>query len=64
MSTEIINAILACVTHDREKVSYGMAPIFYTSDKEESERVAFYIAKVTTGMVHYLENDVYIVIKH
>ncbi|MDK2810242.1 MAG: hypothetical protein PWR27_951 [Petroclostridium sp.] len=64
MSTEIKNIITAIVTHDREKVQSGFAPIFYSTSETESEKLALYLAKITQGMVHNLENGVYLIVKH
>lgn len=49
---------------DREKVSAGGAPIFYAADKEEQEKVAVTLARITEGVIHDLENGVFILVKH
>ncbi|MDK2800670.1 MAG: hypothetical protein PWP27_715 [Clostridiales bacterium] len=64
MNIQLENTITAIVTHDREKVQSGFAPIFYSNNEEESEKLALFIAKITLGMVHNLENGVYVVVKH
>jgi hypothetical protein len=64
METEFLNVIVAVITHNNGKVTGGMAPIFHTLNKKESEDMAFDIAKVTDGMVHSLKNDIYVVVKH
>lgn len=64
MSVEIKNMILGIVTHDKSKVSGGFAPVFYSMNEEESERLAFVVAKITSGMVHSLGNGVYVIVKH
>lgn len=57
--------ILAVVTRDKSTVSPGGgAPVFYVNNEEELEKVAMYISRVTTGMVHDLENGTYLIIKH
>ncbi len=61
---ELMNVIIAIITHNREKVHTGFAPVFYSKDDAESERLALLLAKITDGMVHNLENGVYIVVKH
>ena len=55
---------MAIVTHERDKVQSGFAPVFYANSEEESEKVALLIAKITQGMVHDLENGVYIIARH
>jgi hypothetical protein len=56
--------ILAVITMDREKVSPGGAPIFFASDKVEQEKIAITLARITEGVIHDLENGVYILVKH
>ncbi len=56
--------VLAVITMDREKVSAGGAPIFFASNKEEQEKVAVTLARITEGVIHDLQNGVYILVKH
>lgn len=56
--------ILAVITLDREKVSAGGAPVFFASDQEEQEKIAIYLARITEGVIHDLENGVFILVKH
>lgn len=57
--------ILAVITskYNKEKVGGG-APIFYTEDENEMEKISMLLARLTLGMVHDLENGVKIIIKH
>ncbi|MGI6703081.1 MAG: capping complex subunit for YIEGIA [Clostridia bacterium] len=64
MDTAIREAILAIVTTDRERVIHSSAPVFYAEDEEQRERVALLLSKVTSGMVHDLENGCLIIVKH
>ncbi|WHH59869.1 hypothetical protein [Petroclostridium sp. X23] len=64
MGIDIQNIIVAVVTHHRDKVQSGFAPVFYSEDESESEKLALYLAKVTMGMAHNLENGVYVIVKH
>ena len=64
MNIEISHFIMAIVTCERDKVQSGFAPVFYAKNEEESEKIAFLIAKITQGMVHNLENGVYIIVRH
>ncbi|NPV52324.1 MAG: hypothetical protein HPY71_02230 [Firmicutes bacterium] len=59
----MINSVLAVVTVNKEKVA-GQAPVFYASDEAEMERIAIYLSRITGGIVHDLENGVYIIVKH
>ncbi|MCG8501004.1 MAG: hypothetical protein MJB12_11435 [Firmicutes bacterium] len=64
MGVEISNIIVAVVTTEKEKVQSGFAPVFYSENKAESEKIALILAKITMGMVHNLENGVYVIVKH
>lgn len=64
MDIGIKEYIVAVVTINPEKVSSGGAPVFYAEDEEERERVALYLAKVTLGMVHDLDNGCYVIVRH
>jgi hypothetical protein len=64
VETELTKYILAVVTTDSSLVAGGGAPVFHVSDAEEQEKVATYLARITEGVVHDLENGVFIVVKH
>lgn len=64
MEVGIKDTILAIVTIDEEKIISGGVPIFKAQDQKEMEKVSLLIAKITTGMVHDLENGCYIIVKH
>ncbi|MGE4282640.1 MAG: hypothetical protein AB7G87_02870 [Clostridia bacterium] len=64
MGIEIQKNIVAIVTHRKDKVQSGFAPVFYSESENESEKLALYLSKVVQGMVHNLENGVYVVVKH
>lgn len=61
---EIEKFILAVVTLSRHKVGGCGTPIFYAADKEEQDTVATYLARITSGVIHDLENGVYIIVRH
>lgn len=56
--------ILAVITMDRDKVNAGGAPAFFVSSKEEQEKIAITLARITEGVIHDLENGVFILVKH
>jgi hypothetical protein len=57
--------IIAVITKNKASVSPGGgAPVFYADTDEELEKLAMYISRITTGMVHDLENGTYLIIKH
>ncbi len=64
MDIGIKDNILAIVTTNKDIVSSTTVPIFYANSEEHKERLALMVAKVTMGMVHDLENGVYVVVKH
>ncbi|NMB45527.1 MAG: hypothetical protein GX998_03855 [Firmicutes bacterium] len=55
--------IIAVVTEDRT-LAGGGAPIFYAGSAGEKEKLALDLSRVTRGMVHQLDNGVYIVVRH
>lgn len=64
METSIAKLILAIVTTDTSLVEGGGAPVFRVNDRTEQDKVAMYLARITEGVVHDLENGVYIIVKH
>jgi len=64
MDIGIKEAILAIVTTNKDVVEGGSVPVFYAKDKEEMEQIALKVAKVTLGMIHDLENDCFVVVRH
>lgn len=63
-TTSIAKYILAVITLDRALVGDGGAPVFIARDRIEQDRIATYLARITEGVVHDLENGVYILVKH
>lgn len=55
--------LLAVVTVNREKV-IGDIPIFLAPSVEEMERWAQILSRTTRAMVHQLDPDVLLLIKH
>ncbi|SHJ91507.1 hypothetical protein SAMN02745227_01037 [Anaerobranca californiensis DSM 14826] len=67
MDTQIVKMIIAIVItpEDKDKVMRGgFAPVFIAKDREEQQKISTYLARVTTGVVHDLENGVLILAKH
>ncbi|HZK18408.1 MAG TPA: hypothetical protein VFD15_03750 [Clostridia bacterium] len=63
MDNDKDNTILAVITKDRDMVAGG-APIFFATDDEEAERISLYLSKILLGMVHDLENGIFIIVRH
>lgn len=63
MGTALESFILAIVTVDPEKVR-GSCPLFLAHNAEEQERISLLLARILGGIVHDLENGVYIIVKH
>lgn len=64
MDIGVKDTILAIITIDKSKVSGGSVPTFYAKDMEEQKKIAFNISKITTGMIHDLENGCLVVVRH
>ncbi|MGB4563734.1 MAG: hypothetical protein WBJ00_02995 [Dethiobacteria bacterium] len=64
METSLSKYILAIITREAGLVSGGGAPVFMARDKEEQEKIALYLTRITGGVIHDLENGVYILVKH
>lgn len=61
---ELEKYILAIITTKPEKVFGGGAPVFISQTKEEQDKIATILARVTEGVIHDLENGVYLLVKH
>lgn len=55
--------ILAVITKKKENVAGG-APIFVVDNKEELQKTAFTIEKILDAMVHELNEDTLIIVRH
>jgi hypothetical protein len=58
------NEIVAIVTTNKEKILHSGVATFLCSTIEERDNISLLISKVTQGMVHDLENDCVIIVKH
>ena len=63
---EIDKYILAVVVQKegRDKVGGCGTPVFYAEDQEEQDKIATYLSRITSGVIHDLENGVYIIVRH
>ncbi len=61
---ELNKYILAVVALEPKKVGGCGAPIFYAENREEQDKMALALARITEGIVHDLENGTYIIVKH
>ncbi|NLX90999.1 MAG: hypothetical protein GXZ07_05350 [Firmicutes bacterium] len=61
---ELEKYILAIITTEPGKVSGGGAPVFISQTKEEQDKIATILARATEGVIHDLENGVYLLVKH
>lgn len=64
MNSSIRGFILAVICKDASKVHSGGCPIFLVNDDSEQNRVALLLARILGGVVHDLENDVFIIVRH
>lgn len=57
--------IIAVVTANKDSVSPGsMAPVFYAKDEQHLKDLSLKISKTVRGMIHEVDKDTYIIIKH
>jgi len=63
MGVELEKNILAIVTTNSAKVG-GEGPLFLAASSEEQQRTSLLLARILGGVVHDLENGVYIIVKH
>ncbi len=61
--TELTHCLLAAVCLEAEKMS-GSCPTFIAASQEEQQKTSLLLARILGGVVHDLENGVYIVVKH
>ncbi len=64
MRTSLVKVILAVIALERDKVDAGGTIVFYAKDKEEQEKMATTLSRITEGVVHELENGLKILVKH
>jgi hypothetical protein len=64
MRTSLVKVILAIIALERDLVEGGGSPVFYAKDKEEQEKMATTLSRITEGVVHELENGLKILVKH
>lgn len=60
---EITGSILAVVCLEPDKVNDG-CPAFFAINSEEQQKISMLLARILGGIVHDLENGVYIIVKH
>jgi len=57
--------IIAVVTANKNSVSPGsMTPVFYAKDEEHLRDLSLKISKTVRGMIHEVDKDTYIIVKH
>jgi hypothetical protein len=61
--TSLTDCILAAVCLQTEKIA-GACPIFIAASQEEQQKTSLLLARILGGIVHDLENGVYIIVKH
>jgi hypothetical protein len=64
VETSLSKSILAVILQDPALVRGGGAPVFIARDLNEQDRIANTLARITEGVVHDLENGVYILVRH
>ncbi len=56
--------ILAIVTTDPDYRATGAAPVFYARDRDDLERVALYLSRVTLGSAHEIQPGTLVIMRH
>jgi hypothetical protein len=64
MKIAISKCILAVITCDPKLIDGGGTPVFIARDQTEQDRIATYLARITEGVAHDLENGLYVLVKH
>ncbi|SES67179.1 capping complex subunit for YIEGIA [Anaerobranca gottschalkii] len=67
MDIQLTKTIVAVVItpEDQDKVKGGgFAPVFIAKDREEQQKISTYLSRITTSVIHDLENGVLVLAKH
>ncbi len=64
MKTSLVKVILAVIALENDKVDAGGTIVFYAEDKEQQEKMATTLSRITEGVVHELDNGLKILVKH
>jgi hypothetical protein len=64
LDSNLNNFLLAIITKDLDKVKGGGCPVFKASDDKEMRNISLLLARITGGIVHDLENEVFIIVRH
>jgi hypothetical protein len=67
MQTGLTKFVLASVVLPEAKdlvISGGAGPVFLARDREEQQRIAMYMSRITEGVIHDLENGILIIVRH
>jgi hypothetical protein len=59
----LTQCILAAVCLDKDKVG-GACPVFFAASQEEQLKTCLLLARILGGIVHDLENGIFIIVKH
>ncbi|MEN6461718.1 MAG: hypothetical protein ABFC94_10155 [Syntrophomonas sp.] len=64
MDIDIKEYLLAIITINPENVRGGGCPIFIATDEEQQQKISLLLSRILGGIVHDLENGVYLIVKH
>lgn len=56
--------IVAVITKNKNRVLFSGVPVFYAIDEKEMEKTALLLSKITMGMIHDLENECLVIVRH
>ena len=64
MEIKINDMILAIVTLDETLIRGGGCPVFIAANEEQQQKIGLYLSKILGGVVHDLENGVFLICGH
>ncbi|NLT20488.1 MAG: hypothetical protein GXY16_05765 [Syntrophomonadaceae bacterium] len=64
MDNGLRDFILAIVTMDYSLVQGGGCPVFLAENATQQNKISMLLARILGGIVHDLENGVYLIVKH
>ncbi|NLF45392.1 MAG: hypothetical protein GX581_04880 [Syntrophomonadaceae bacterium] len=64
MDIKINDFILAIVTLDDTLINGGGCPVFIAANEEQQQKIGLYLSKILGGVVHDLENGVFLICGH
>ena len=61
---KLILATVALQEAEKRVLAGGLGGVYIARDREEQQRIALYLSRITEGVVHDLENGMLIIVRH